>query len=214
MLTLELATPLRVAGEVVEGVVLLNFKEMQNTPLSEVRVKLRGSVFTFASPILSILSRTLTLCSFSYRRITRHIGDSTVTVKSKVELIKDTTLLWQNGSLYPLPGEDVIKLPFSFYLPSELLPSCEYKTMHKYGVVAYSVEVVGDRPGILQFRKKIMRPLPILPHSSAGATLRNALRIGWTGEMRTWRVEKKIRKGIWGDFSSVVMLVSSLSPYG
>ena len=47
VLFLELDTPLRVAGEAVEGTVLLNFKELQKTPLEEVHVKLRGSVFTY-----------------------------------------------------------------------------------------------------------------------------------------------------------------------
>ena len=48
-LTLALDSTLRVAGEVIEGTVLLNFKALQNTPIEEVHIKLRGSVFTFVS---------------------------------------------------------------------------------------------------------------------------------------------------------------------
>ena len=46
LLTLDLGQQLRVAGDVVEGIVLLNFKQLQQNPLEEVQVKLRGSVFT------------------------------------------------------------------------------------------------------------------------------------------------------------------------
>ena len=131
-----------------------------------------------------------------------------MTMKSRVELARDTLSLWQKGSVYPLPGSDVVKLPFRFELPADLLPSCQYKTLHRLGLVAYSVEVVGDRPGFLQFKKRVMRPIPVLPPSVIGAQLRNSLRDGWGGDMRTWRAGKNIRKGIWGDFSSVAMLVS------
>lgn len=46
LLSLELQTHLRVAGEKVEGTVLLNFKELQHTPLEEVTVDFGGTVLT------------------------------------------------------------------------------------------------------------------------------------------------------------------------
>lgn len=38
---------LHVIGEPIEGEVLLNFLELQNTRIEELQVKLRGSVFTY-----------------------------------------------------------------------------------------------------------------------------------------------------------------------
>ena len=51
-LHLELETHLRVAGEEIEGVVLLNFKEMQTIPLENVSVYFEGSVFTCVPSVL------------------------------------------------------------------------------------------------------------------------------------------------------------------
>ena len=127
---------------------------------------------------------------------------------SNVEILRETLSVWQKGSSYPDPGSDVARLPFRFVLPQEMLPSCEYTHKRRYsGIVAYSIEVVGIRPGVLQQRKRITQALRIIPHSALGAELRYTLRVGWTGETTSWRAQKNIRKGVWGGYANVDMLV-------
>ena len=116
--------------------------------------------------------------------------------------------MWTKGAAYPAPQEHVLKLPFRFVLPRDLPPSCEYRTVVKSGVVAYSVEVVGVRAGLLHFNKRLTQSLPLLPHNAPGAELRDVLRLGWGGKMRSVQFPKKIRKGIWGDYSDVLATVS------
>lgn len=48
LISLEVPNALHVIGEVIEGEVLLDFLELQNTQIKELHVKLRGSVFTYA----------------------------------------------------------------------------------------------------------------------------------------------------------------------
>lgn len=50
-ISLVLPHQLRVAGENVVGEVLLNFAQLRETPVEEVHVKLRGSVFTYATTV-------------------------------------------------------------------------------------------------------------------------------------------------------------------
>ena len=138
----------------------------------------------------------------------RQEGDYPATRKSKVDLVQDSVTLWQKGGTYPPPGTDVLRLPFRFVLPSELPPSCEFKTLYKYGAVVYTVEVVADRPKLFP-KRRVVRAIPVLPHNAAGAKVRNKLRSGWKGKARTWHIEKNIRKGIWGEFSRAEMTVSA-----
>ena len=53
VISLFLPKQLRVAGEKIVGEVHLNFAQLQNTPLEEVHVKLRGSVFTYATTFIA-----------------------------------------------------------------------------------------------------------------------------------------------------------------
>ena len=55
VLTLVLSSNLHVAGEDIAGEVALNFRELQRTPIEEVHVKLRGSVFTYV--VLPLITR-------------------------------------------------------------------------------------------------------------------------------------------------------------
>lgn len=117
-------------------------------------------------------------------------------------------LLWQKGGAYPLPQEHVLRLPFRFVLPARLQPSCKYDGGNQSAVVAYSVEVVGTRPG-LHFNKRIAIPIPVLPFSLVGAKLRDILRAGRTIATKDTKFTKKIRRGVWGDFSDVIVTVSA-----
>ncbi|KAJ3558003.1 hypothetical protein NM688_g1164 [Phlebia brevispora] len=176
-----------VTGEAVEGEVWINFIGLRRTPVEEVHVKLRGSVFT---------------------KITKQIGDAAVTKRRRVELVRDTISLWCRGSGYPPAGSDILKLPFRFTLsPTEALPSCHYTGFHKSGRVMYNVEVVGVRSG-WRLNKRLSNALAVLPPDKAGAELSRNMRLGEIPPWRSIKFQKSIRRGIWGEFSNVEATLS------
>ena len=108
----------------------------------------------------------------------------------------------------------MMRLPFRFVLPKNLPPTYEYKHSCEAGSVEYLIEAVGTRSGP-HFNKKTTCAFPVMPQDAAGATLRSRLLEGWRGETTAWRAAKNIRRGIWGDYSAVVMHAScSYLPHG
>ena len=146
-----------------------------------------------------------------FRQITRTIGQTDLVNDQRVPLVPDeevSLLIWsQHTSKPPSPSSDILRLPFHFTLPEDPLPSCDYRGSGGYGIVAYAIEVVGKQSG-LRLDKKITQPIPVLPCSKMGAQFRDLLRSGWSGHMRMWKEEKKIRRGVWGEYSDAVIYVS------
>ncbi|KAI0345935.1 hypothetical protein BDW22DRAFT_1353570 [Trametopsis cervina] len=174
---------LKVAGEVISGEVQLHFPGLMRDKVVEVHVKLRGSVFT---------------------RITRQIGQNTYVRHDRVYLAHEEVSLWKQGDgVYPPPDSDTLKLPFTFTLPENLLPSCQYGGGGRMGTVGYFIQVVGKRPGVLRINDRQGSPFPVIQSLSAGAQMREALRQGWQGRWKTITDEKEIRRGLWGDYSRV-----------
>lgn len=54
LLKVEFDSRVRVAGEKLAGIVLLNFKELQRDPLEQVSVRIAGSVATYVHSFLVI----------------------------------------------------------------------------------------------------------------------------------------------------------------
>lgn len=135
----------------------------------------------------------------------------------QVPLIHENISLWEQGvgtSSYPSPGSDILIRPFSFKLPSTLLPSCEYGGLNTYVCnVRYFVQVVGRRPGKLKLNERHLVAFPVLPALASGAKLRETFQQGWRGPWRATAQEKNVRRGIWGDHSHVKVTVWSFSPY-
>jgi hypothetical protein len=147
------------------------------------------------------------------RQITRSVGQQMITLEQRVHLVRENVSIWHQGSgVYPDPGTDFLRLPFTFDLPLNLLPSCKFGSWPDKGVVQYSIQVVGQRPGIFRLNERVPAPFPLLPSLSTGAQLRAALQQGWQGPWQTLAAEKEIRRGIWGDRSHVAMAVSSSFP--
>ena len=203
LIRLVLDPGLRVAGEEVKGEVYLDFAELQKTPLEEIHVKLRGTVLTYEAFVFAT-SPILTYCGHFQRSITRQIGQSTIPDRRIVSVVREDLWVWTKGTVYPAAQENILKLPFSFVLPENSPLSCEYRKF-----VGYSVEVIGVRAGILHRKKRITQTLPVLPHNALGAELRDTLRLGWGGRLRSVAFPKKIRKSIWGEYSDVLVNVSA-----
>ena len=102
---------------------------------------------------------------------------------------------------------DVLRLPFQLPLRAILeLPSCFYKGRNWTGCVGYSIEVVGVRSAF-RFNKRVSLPLSVIPPNARGAELSQ----GWLPARRVVEFKKAIRRGIWGEFSTVQARVSSLT---
>ncbi|KAI0683446.1 hypothetical protein BC835DRAFT_1423249 [Cytidiella melzeri] len=192
-ITLVFNATLKVAGEAIHGEVHLDFPSLMRDKIEEVHVKLRGSVYT---------------------QITRQVGQNTSTRSHRIWLAHENVSLWRQGNgVYPPSGNNTLKLPFTFTLPSELIPSCEFNVYRKRGSVRYFIQVVGQRPGIWRFNERHLTPFMLLPPLPAGAELREAIRRGWQGPWTTITEEKDIRRGIWGERSHVktILVIPELS---
>ncbi|KAI0087757.1 hypothetical protein BDY19DRAFT_953036 [Irpex rosettiformis] len=175
---------LRVAGEVLEGEVHINFPSLMKDKVEEVHIKLRGSIYTY---------------------IARKRGDhrnNRHNETQRIQLIHDTISLWQQGNdVYPPPDSHILRLPFRFTLPPNLPPSCEFNGYQKSGTIGYFVQVVGKRD-MLHLDKRVLIAFPVVQRDSEGAQLREAFLAGWQGPWKTLGGQRDIRRGIWGEYSN------------
>ncbi|OBZ65614.1 hypothetical protein A0H81_14404 [Grifola frondosa] len=176
-ITLEIAPALFVAGDPVEGEVVLDFPLVQEEEIEEIVVKLRGSI------------RTQT-----------RLGESYLIETTKV--VHENKSLWSRGHVYPPPDTHVLRLPFKFELPARGPSSFDFTGFGKSASVRYMIQVIGVR-GIFHLDRIIKRPLAVVQPDPRGAELRLELHAGWRGEWGRRNQEEKIRKGIWGDYSTV-----------
>ncbi|KAL1944374.1 hypothetical protein VTO73DRAFT_3559 [Trametes versicolor] len=171
-----------VSGCPVEGEIELNFRGIQEDGIEEVHVKLRGIVRTSVHRNKSTQIETL-------------------------HIVRDDASLWCRGGAYPPPGSDVLRIPFRLQLPPYIPPSFQHSERAREGSVRYSVTAVGVRPGIFQFNRRICVPMAVVPFDAAGVAVRESLtatvasgaEVDWK---MAWR-EVKIRRGLWGDKSTV-----------
>lgn len=130
-----------------------------------------------------------------------------------IPLIHESISIWKRGvdhNSYPVPDSDIMVRPFSFTLPSTLLPSCEYGGLHTYTLsIRYFIQVVGQYQSKLKVKTRKFVPFAVLPSLSSGAEIRETLQQRWRGPWRSIVQEKNIRRGIWGDHSHAKMTVSS-----
>ncbi|KAH9939401.1 uncharacterized protein BXZ73DRAFT_99606 [Epithele typhae] len=136
-------------------------------------------------------------------------------------LVRETTTLWTRGSsIYPLPGSDILSMPFSFTLPDKLPPSFQVQGLEYSATVRYSLTAVGlSRQGLLNVNKQHCVPLTVVPKDDFGTSLIQ----GWVAQgWQTFSKEERIRKGLWGEYSTVfvqldlpnrILPLSSTLPY-
>jgi hypothetical protein len=201
---------LKVAGQVLEGAVDLYWPGIREKNIEEVVLKLRGKLKTYIFSSTHHLLPINMHCPFSkFDRYTNNAeGERTNHSESQyVNLVHQDMTLWQLSSgVVPPPGSPILRLPFQITLPDELPPSCDIGTLTKKGSIGYYLEAVGKRSG-LHFDKRSTVVFPLIPSLSSGAQLREALQQGWRGPWKTIEQEKQIRRGIWGEYSHVKMIV-------
>ncbi|KAJ7496759.1 hypothetical protein FB451DRAFT_1208704 [Mycena latifolia] len=180
-ITLHFQDLVRVAGETIEGRVDLDVSLAQEDHIEQLRVKLRGSITT---------------------KITTQNGQTRITHTSNVPLIRSNISLWTQGTAFPEPGSHVLTCPFRFQLPENLPPSFHCSAHSSGGAISYSLEVVGDRPGLFRSNRRIRRLISVVPAASQSQLLaKESLTQGWMGQWRDIKQDDKLRTGIWGDYS-------------
>ncbi len=132
------------------------------------------------------------------------------TIKQTVELFHSKVSLWSEQSAWPADQRSdalrIMILPFQFLLPSELPPSCEFSQSGNSGRVEYCIEVVGVRP-VLHRNRTVACSFLVMPLSTGGARLSQALVLR---EPQLWRQVidvKHIRRGFMGEYSRVSAVV-------
>ncbi|KAJ7496742.1 hypothetical protein FB451DRAFT_1074841 [Mycena latifolia] len=180
-ITLHFQNIVRVAGETMEGRVDLNVELAQEDHIEQLRVKLRGSITT---------------------KITTQNGQTRITHTSNVPLIRSNISLWTQGTASPELGSHVLSCPFRFQLPENLPPSFYCSAHSSGGAINYSLEVVGDRPGLFRSNRRVRRLISVVPAASQSQLLtKESLMQGWMGQWRDIKQDSKLRTGIWGDYS-------------
>ncbi|KAJ7715299.1 hypothetical protein DFH07DRAFT_762811, partial [Mycena maculata] len=105
----------------------------------------------------------------------------------------------------------VISCPFEFQLPEDLPPSF-HSSLHSRngtGSISYSLEVVGERPGLFRSNRRIRRVISVVPAATRSQLLvKESLIQGWTGEWKDITQDAKLRQGIWGDHSYARAILS------
>ncbi|KAF8187225.1 hypothetical protein K438DRAFT_1936507 [Mycena galopus ATCC 62051] len=176
----------RVAGETIAGHVDLNMAHAQELHIHHLWIKCRGALKT------QILVR-----------------DEKELRTQSVVLFQDKQSLWKLGSAFPDGGSQVLSHPFQFQLPSDSHPSfhCTAEPSHA-AAISYSLEVVAEREG-RRANHQIRRVFAVVPVATA-EELRatESLQQSWTGPWRHNTPEKKMRRGMWGDYSQACVTLS------
>ncbi|KAJ7287064.1 hypothetical protein C8J57DRAFT_1116781 [Mycena rebaudengoi] len=175
----------RVAGETLHGHVDLDVAEAQKNGIENLRIKFRGSIHT---------------------QITKTNGRITLTHKQTLPLLHSDQTLWTQGRTFPEPGSHLLSCPFHLELPENLPPSFHCMADMRSATISYSVEVVGDRPGLFKANDRLRQLIAVVPAASQ-SQLQEHLRRGWpAGRWKDTVCEQKMRQHIWGDYSQAQII--------
>ncbi|KAJ7099456.1 hypothetical protein B0H15DRAFT_547524 [Mycena belliarum] len=187
-ITLNFHDVVRIAGEILEGTVDLNVAAAQDDHIEQLRIKFRGAIAT---------------------KITVNHGQNNSVHRETVPLVHSDLTLWTQGAAFPKAGSHVLSCPFRFQLPDNLPPSFHGSLPSRSGIISYSLEVVGDRPGLFRSNRRIRRIISVLPAASqTQLVVTEALRQGWMGQWKTFTQSEQLRTGLWGDYSHAHAILS------
>ncbi|OJT10307.1 hypothetical protein TRAPUB_13175 [Trametes pubescens] len=204
-ITVRLFRTVHVSGCPIEGEVELNFRGIHEEDIQEVHVKLRGVARTY---VMHCLQTPKPTHAADPRCITHDKEDH----YQHIPLFQGDAILWRRGDAYPPPGSDTLRFPFRFQLKPDLPPSFKFASLSRKASVLYAISAVGVRPGTFNSNHRVRVPLAIVPADPAGVLIREKLNtirsveseVGWRTE---WN-EAKIRRGLWGEYSTVQVLLS------
>ncbi|KAJ7270104.1 hypothetical protein B0H12DRAFT_1009112 [Mycena haematopus] len=180
-LTLHFPDVVRVAGETLQGTVDVNIPMAMEDKVENVRIKLRGSIVTYA-------------------RKTRR----TIKPRWSMSLLRIDQQIWDHFNSQQ--GAQVLSCPFSIQLPPNLPPSFHYSHSARTVAVSYSIEVVGSRHGLFHANRRVRKIFSVVPAANGyelNATA--ALRQGWNGPWKPYVNSRELRHGILGDYSEAKM---------
>ncbi|KAH8082826.1 hypothetical protein BXZ70DRAFT_900966 [Cristinia sonorae] len=189
-LKLNLPSGIYVGGQTLRGEAELHFPLVNQEGLEEVHVKLRGSIFTYAT-------------------VSRQLGKQRFVHRQTVPVVSENVSLWSRASNRIPSDNDVLRIPFEFKIPLNAPPSCHYDAMSKHGRVGYFVELVGARQGVLAKSRRVVRPISVVPEDLQGEQVVMALRgLDTPLALQTKVAEKKIRRGIFGEYANTRLELS------
>ncbi|KAI0684324.1 hypothetical protein C8Q76DRAFT_804011 [Earliella scabrosa] len=171
-ITISLPPAIYCAGSWVEGDVILNVRLLFEDNVQEVRLTLRGAAQT------------------NIEKERRKYRESHTLIQADFDV-------WRRGT-YPEPGTDLIRVPFRFLLPDTLPPSFHYRGWQKSASVLYSITATATRQGAFALNKKVRTPIVVVQKDTAGSVLRAEPQTEW----RRAHKEEKLRKGLWGEYST------------
>ncbi|KAJ7359077.1 hypothetical protein DFH08DRAFT_1074650 [Mycena albidolilacea] len=185
-ITLHFQNLVRVAGETIEGRVDLHVPLLRKDGIGNLRIEMQGVIKT---------------------QILRTYGQVTVMHKQVVPLFPAQSQSLWTSSDSAQADSDVVSLPFRFTLPEDLPPSFAFGSYS--ATVRYSLEVVGERPGVFHRNRRVRRVLVVMPAATESQLIaRESLRQGWNGPWKATTQDEKVRQGIWGEYSRVHVSVS------
>ncbi|KAJ7834380.1 hypothetical protein B0H14DRAFT_2798611 [Mycena olivaceomarginata] len=185
--TLHLPNIGRVAGEIIQGHVDVNVPMALQDQIENVRIMLRGSIVTKMTET---------------RQVNGPNGQRTETYQKSqtVPLLRVDQQIWDN---FNSPQNlQILTCPFSIQLPSGLPPSFHYSSGSLTAAVSYSISVVGARHGVFHANRRIRQIFSVVPSATAyELNAREALRQGWNGPWKPIVNNRKMRRGIFGDYA-------------
>ncbi|KAF8152015.1 hypothetical protein K438DRAFT_1778527 [Mycena galopus ATCC 62051] len=106
----------------------------------------------------------------------------------------DKKSLWKLESALPEEGSQVLSRPFQFQLPSDSHPSFHLVTEREGRRANHQI-------------RRVFAVVPVATAEELRAT--ESLQQSWTGPRRDITQEKKMRRGMWGDYSQACATIST-----
>ncbi|KAJ7202334.1 hypothetical protein GGX14DRAFT_654253 [Mycena pura] len=197
-LTLHFQDVTRVAGETLQGRVDLNIQLAKEDRLEHVWITFRGKIHT-----------SITTSKWYQRGDTEYF--------QTVTMFNTKCPLWDQGTTDPAPGSRLVSCPFEFKLPDALPPTfhCTAYLDHRFAIVVYSIEVIGQRTGFFRGNRRIRRFLSVVPAATERQLLvKELLQLqSWRGDWKTHNQEKELRKGMMGEYAHARLTMPDLPSF-
>lgn len=118
--------------------------------------------------------------------------------------------LWRRGDAYPPPDSDLLTLPWEIPLLQDMPPTFYAHAGNSRMSITYTLDVIGNRPGLFKFDRDIKRMLTVHPNASVSAPVQTRLNYGWDGPCKTVTARDRLSRYIlWGGDTDITLHVSN-----